>query len=149
MIRTEHPLAQHLARLIGTGTDDLRVRLRPPLDHQSNRLYDVWVARRHLIAKEFLKPDEFATAPVREHRALALIAPLDIAPLPVAFAPEPNPPCGPVVVYEFLEGNGWERRRRSATELAKLAALWLTVHGVPTDGLWASRSSADSLAMAA
>lgn len=106
----------------------------------------MWVAHRHLIAKEFLKPDEFATAPVREHRALALIAPLDIAPLPVAIAPEPNPPLGPVVVYEFLEGNGWERRRRGATELAKLAALWLTVHGVPTDGLWASRSNADSLA---
>jgi len=106
----------------------------------------VWTGDRHLIAKEFLKPDELATAPFREYRALELVAPLDIAPKPVAFAPEPEPPLGPLVVYEFLEGASWDRRRRTAAELAKLAELWLALHRVPTDGLWPSRSNADSLA---
>jgi aminoglycoside phosphotransferase (APT) family kinase protein len=139
-------LAPRLAQLIGARTADLRVRPRPPLAHQSNRLYDVWIAGRHLIAKEFLKPDEFATAPLREHRALERIAPLDIAPQPVALAAEPQPPLGPVVVYEFLEGTSWGRGLRSAAELAALAELWLVVHRVPTDGLWPSRSNATSLA---
>ena len=117
-----------LAQLVGTGTADLCVQLRPTLDHQSNRLYDVWVGGaggRHLIVKEFLKPDEFATAPLREYRALELVAPLDIAPKPVAVVPGPEPPLGPLVVYEFLEGSSWDRRRRSAAELVKLAELWL------------------------
>jgi aminoglycoside phosphotransferase (APT) family kinase protein len=132
-------LAARVAALTGVARGDVRVRARPPTDHQSNRLYDVRVAGRHLIAKEFLKADEFATAPVREHRALELLAPLDLAPRPVAVEPEPRPPLGPLVLYEFMPGAMWDRRRPSADDLARLAQLWLAMHRVPTEDLWASR----------
>ncbi|MBK8986164.1 MAG: hypothetical protein IPM39_08795 [Chloroflexi bacterium] len=59
------------------------VRERLALTHQSNRLYDVWAGDRHLIAKEYLQPDELAVAPARELNALQRLAGLDVAPQPV------------------------------------------------------------------
>ena len=81
-------VTRRIAQLIGARTADLRVQLRPPLDYQSNRLYDVWTAGRHLIAKEFLKPDEFAA---RRHeltraRAIQALRELDRAGTAVTFA---------------------------------------------------------------
>jgi hypothetical protein len=95
---------------------------RPPLDHQSNRLYEVWADDRHWIVKEFLKPAEFSEAPLREWWALELLAPLDIAPRPVLFQPA-SPPLGPLVVYEFMEGQMWDRRKPTAMDLAQLAEV--------------------------
>jgi len=114
------------------------------LDYQSNRLYDVWAGNRHLIVKEFLRPDEFQDAPVREFRALALLAPLDIAPQPVHFYvdkthPLTAPPLGPIVIYEFMEGEMWDRHHPTAAELTQLAEVWLKMNRVPTDSLWMSR----------
>ncbi len=109
--------------------------LRPPLSIQANRLYDAWVDQRHLIVKEFLLPDEQLDAPAREFGALTLLAPLDIAPQPVFYQPE----LGAVVVYEYMEGDMWDRRRPSPAELGQLAALWLKMNALPAAGLWYSR----------
>ncbi len=76
-----------VAEATGLSPSAISISPRPPLDNQSNQLYDVWASNRHLIVKEFLKPDELQDAPVREFRALTLLAPLDIAPQPVLFQP--------------------------------------------------------------
>jgi aminoglycoside phosphotransferase (APT) family kinase protein len=123
---------------IGLISDAVRISLRPPLDHQSNRLYDVWAGGRRLILKEFLKPDEFHAAPLREIRALELLASLDIAPQPVFYHP-PAPPLGPIVVYEFMQGEMWDRRRPSAAELTRLAEIWLEMNAASGENLWLSR----------
>jgi aminoglycoside phosphotransferase (APT) family kinase protein len=129
-------LTELVARLAGCAPADVRVRLRAPLEHQSNRLYEAWADGRHLIVKEYLKPEEYTTAPLYEHRALELLAPLDVAPRPVGLVPEATPEHGPIVVYEYLDGEMWDRRRPSATELADLAELWLKVHAIPTERVW-------------
>ena len=56
------------------------IHLRQPLEFQSNRLFDVWIAGRHWIVKEFLKSAELSIAPRREYQALEILAPLDLAP---------------------------------------------------------------------
>jgi hypothetical protein len=123
----------------------LTLTLRPPLSIQANRLYDVWVDNRHLIVKEFLLPDEQLDAPAREFGALTLLAPLDIAPQPVFY----QPALGPVVVYEYMEGEMWDRRRPAVDELEQLAALWLEMNAVTASGLWLSHGSDRPLAQSA
>jgi aminoglycoside phosphotransferase (APT) family kinase protein len=133
-----------LAEAIGLSPAAVQVSLRPPLEPQSNQLYDVWAGDRHLIAKEFLKPAEFREAPVREFQALKLLAPLDIAPQPVFFQPLTSS-HRPVVVYEFMPGQMWDRHRPTAAELAQLAALWLRMNDVPTENLRPSRGHVQPL----
>lgn len=120
-----------------------QLTLRKALEVQSNELYDLRVNNRHLIVKRFLKADELTVAPLREYRSLQLLAPYDIAPQPVFY----DPALGPIVVYEYLAGAMWDRRRPNPTQLTRLAALWLTMHALPTAGLWFSngyeRNSAD------
>jgi len=124
-------LAAVASHALGLTPANFRIALRPPLDHQSNRLYDVWTGQRHLIAKEFIRPAEIHDAPAREFRALQRLASLGIAPRPVFF----DPALGPVVMYEYLEGEIWDRRKPTPSDLTQLAELWLTVNAVPTDGL--------------
>ncbi len=107
-------LIETVARLGGYAPAELRVELRTPLEHQSNRLYDARAGGRHLLVKEYLKPEEFSTAPLHEHRALELLAPFDVAPRPVGVALEHGPDVGPVVVYEYLDGEMWDRRTPDA-----------------------------------
>lgn len=128
-----------MAEAIGLPSAAINISLRTPLEYQSNRLYDIWTSDRHLIVKEFLKPAEFQHAPAREFQALKLLSPLDIAPQPVLFRPPATPPLGPLVVYAFMEGEMWNRRRPAATELAQLAEIWLKMNSVPTESLWMSR----------
>lgn len=116
-----------------------RIALRPSLDHQSNRLYDLWAGNDHLILKEFLKPDEHAEAPVREHRALEVLAPLDLAPRPVLLCATPAAGMNPFVVYEYMEGTMWDRRAVSRRDLQRLAVAWLAINGVATGRLLPSR----------
>ena len=111
------------------------ISLRPPLTFQSNRLYDVWVNGRHLIAKEFLKTEEEPDAPAREFQALQLLEHLDIAPSPIFY----DPTIAPIVIYEFMAGEMWDRKRPSPHELAQLAQLWTKMHAIPTEGLWLAR----------
>jgi aminoglycoside phosphotransferase (APT) family kinase protein len=122
----------------GLPAGGVRVSPRPPLEIQSNRLYDAWAGGRHLIVKEFLKPNEFEESPVREFRALQLLAPLDIAPRPVLHRP-PTPELRPLVVYEYMEGQMWDRYRPTPAELTQLAQVWLRMNELPTEGLWISR----------
>ncbi len=127
------------AHATGLSSADVAIAVRQPLDHQSNRLYDLRAGERHLILKEYLKPQEFAEAPVRAFRALEIMAPLDIAPRPIVIHAEPEPPLGPVVVYEYMDGDMWDRRRPTASDLAALADVWLRMHAVEREGLWPSR----------
>ena len=127
-----------LAEAIGSPASSMSVSIRPSLNSQSNHLWDVWVGKRHLIAREFLKPAEYQDAPVREYRALNMLAPMDIAPQPVLFRPLAET-VGPIVVYEFMEGEMWDRYRPTAAELCQLAEVWLGMNALPTADLWMSR----------
>lgn len=139
-------LIQVVARLAGCSPSAMRIGLRAPLDHQSNRLYDAWADGRHLIVKEYLKPEELSTAPVYEHRALELLAPLDVAPRPVGLDEEHSPKRGPIVVYEFLDGEMWGRRKPSGEELRALAEIWLTVDSISAQVDWEARGTNRSVA---
>ena len=139
-------LKQLIQKATGLPASALRIVPRPPIDIQSNRLYDVWAGDRRLIAKEYLKPNEFDEAPFREFNALERLAALDIAPQPVYLHPEPTPALGPVVFYEFMAGQMWDRYRPTATELGQLADLWLKMNTLPTAGLWMSRGQDQPLA---
>ena len=129
-----------------TRAKDVAIKVRPPLQHQSNRLFDVWADGRHLIVKEYLKPDEFHDAPLREFGALERLVPLDIAPLPVHYRPFKAAPLGPLVMYEFMAGEMWDHNCPTAAELGQLAAAWQQVHRVSTTGLWLSRGQERTLA---
>lgn len=137
-------LRQAVASRTGIAEVDIRLSLRPAIDIQSNRLYDLWTGDSHWILKEYIHPDEFAEAPVREYGALRRLAALDIAPQPLFLEPTPRPPHGPFVVYAFMAGTMWDRRRPTAVELGQLAELWLTLNDLPTRGLWPSRTLASS-----
>lgn len=125
-----------ISQATGLPPEKVTITLRPPIDHQSNRLYDLWADGKHLILKEFLKPEEWADAPLREFCALQRLAALDIAPQPVFY----DPTLGPLVVYRFMKGEMWDRRKPAPAELAQLAALWLQVNALPTEDLWLSHN---------
>ncbi|MDY6875606.1 MAG: hypothetical protein SWK90_05305 [Chloroflexota bacterium] len=76
-----------MAEATGLSPSAISTSPRPPLDNQSNQLYGVRASNHYLIVKELLKPDELHDAPVREFRALELLASLDIAPQIVLFQP--------------------------------------------------------------
>ena len=128
-------LDEVIAKATGIAPGYARAQRRPALDHQSNHLYDVYVDGTHLIAKEYLRPDELRDAPFREFNALVLLEPYDVAPRPVYF----NPKIAPIVVYEYMDGEMWDRTRPSPTELGQLAETWLAVHSVRSPDLWLSR----------
>jgi aminoglycoside phosphotransferase (APT) family kinase protein len=115
-------------------------------------LYDVWAGDQHLIAKEFLKPAEWQDAPRREFQALELLAPLDIAPIPIAYIQPHATTRRPIVLYEFMEGESWDRHRPTSTELSQLAEVWLKMNAASvdasvdasTEGLWMSRGQSRS-----
>ena len=131
-------MATAVSRALGLGA---AVQERPPLSFQSNQLFDVWQNGRHYIAKHYLKTDELADAPRREFKALQLLAPMDIAPQPVFY----DPALGPIVIYEFLAGEMWDRKKPTAVQLQQLADLWLTLNNVPPPGLWLSRGMERSM----
>lgn len=131
------------ADALGVDARMVRVVERPAPSFQSNRLYDARVRddegqERHLIIKEFLKPEEFNEAPAREFEALRMLAHLDVAPQPFLMRPHFNG-TRPLVVYEFMPGEMWDRRRPAPDELRKLADLWLLLNELPIEGLWLSR----------
>jgi Ser/Thr protein kinase RdoA (MazF antagonist) len=134
-------LVEIVARLGGYVPSDLLVEVRTPLEHQSNRLYDAWIGRRHLLVKEYLKQEEYSTAPLMEHRALEMLAPFDIAPQPIGVELGHSQEVGPIVVYEYLDGEMWGRRKPSDDELAALADVWLTVDSLSSQGAWAARGT--------
>jgi aminoglycoside phosphotransferase (APT) family kinase protein len=139
-------LIERVARLADAPVSGVRIEPRAPLDHQSNRLYDAWKDGRHLIVKEYLKPDEFSTGPIHEHRALELLAPLDVAPQPVGIDPEHTAERGPIVVYDYLDGEMWGRKKPSESELRALADVWLTIDSLSPQVTWDARGTNHSVA---
>jgi aminoglycoside phosphotransferase (APT) family kinase protein len=131
-------IAAVIAGATGLPAGGVRVSPRPPLEIQSNQLYDAWAGGRHLIVKEFLKPDEFEESPVREFRALQVVAALYIAPRPLRHRPL-TPELRPLVVYEYMEGQMWDRHCPTPAELAQLARVWLRMNELPSEELWMSR----------
>ena len=125
-------VTQIVIQALGPGTI---IQERTPLSFQSNQLFDVWQNGRHYIAKKYLKTNELTDAPQREFSALKLLAPLDVAPQPVFYDPD----LGQVVIYEFLEGDMWDRTPPTAVQLQQLADLWLSLNELPPDNLWLSR----------
>jgi aminoglycoside phosphotransferase (APT) family kinase protein len=125
-----------VAEAVGAPMAVVTLTPRPTLQHFANQLYDAWVNGRHLIVKDFLRPDTQDADAAREFRALKLLAPLELAPQPVCF----EPARGPTVIYEYMEGAMWDRRKPEAAELRQLAEAWLKVNAVRADGLWPSRS---------
>ncbi len=135
-------IRQTVQDLTGVPSTAIIIKERPRLSYQSSNLYDVKFGESHWIAKEFVKADEFTESPAREYNALKLLQPYDIAPVPIAFLPYPDYEH-PVVLYEFMEGEMWDRRKPSAQELTTLADSWLTTYQATRDGLWKSRLFAD------
>ena len=129
------------ARATGLPAAAIDLSPRAPLEHQANQLYEFWADGRHLILKHYLLPDERHAAAEREHGALKLLAPLDLAPQPVFF----DPSLGPVVIYEFMDGEMWDRRKPTAAGLARLAGAWLKMNAVESRQLWLSRGYDQSL----
>lgn len=127
-----------VAHALSVSPDNVTITERPALEHQNNRLYDIRAGERHLILKEYLKPDEWEDAPRREYGALQLLAPLDIAPRPVFYEPA-DAPRSPLVAYAFMQGEMWDRCRPTSVQLAQLAEVWLKLNSLPTQGLWPSR----------
>jgi hypothetical protein len=132
---SNHTVERVIESAIGHELNAVRIILRQPLDVQSNCLYDVWADGRHFVAKQYLKTDELEDAPAREFQALRLVESLDIAPRPIFY----DPAIAPIVVYEYLDGEMWDRKRPSPAELTQLAELWLKTHTVSADNLWPSR----------
>jgi thiamine kinase-like enzyme len=128
-----------IAPTLGLPVDSLTVTPRPPLEIQSNRLFDVRVGSRHLIAKEYLQRGELDSAPLREYQALQVLAPLDIAPQPLFYESS----LGPLVVYEYLPGQMWDRQRPSPSNLSRLAETWLKIQALPVN--WLARGTERSL----
>lgn len=135
-------LSETVAQVIGDAPGALHLVERRPIEHQSNRLYDVWVNGTHLIVKEYLKPEEFSTAPLHEYRALVLLESLDVAPRPVGVQLGHGQHGGPLLVYEYLDGEMWDRQKPTPSKLAALADLWLRLHAVPAAQLWDARGLA-------
>jgi hypothetical protein len=146
--RVDARLNEIVARLVGGSAASVQVQIRPraPLEHQSNRLYEVWADGRHLIVKEYLKPEEYDSAPIFEYRALEILAPLDVAPRPIGIEPKAGPGHGPIVVYEYLDGEMWGRRKPSGEELRTLAEVWLRVDSLSGQVDWAARGTSHSVA---
>ena len=119
---------------------------RSPLDHQTNQLYDLWASGRHLILKEYLRTSEFSDAPRREYGALELLRPLAIAPRPVLLKLNDGLPGGPFVIYDYLDGEMWDRRHSGPDSLAALARVWCMLHTVSQEGLWMGRGQERPLA---
>ncbi len=124
---------------------DIRLRPLDPLDHQSNHLYEARAGGAVYMVKEFRKPDELYDAPAREYFAMEALAPREIAPRPVAYvrAGQLGPGQWPIVVYQRMAGEMWDRRAPSAAEMGDLARLWLAIHEVPVEGAPRARGIAD------
>jgi aminoglycoside phosphotransferase (APT) family kinase protein len=133
-------LKQQVTAALGLASAESSLALRRLITYQSNHLYDLRVGRGHWIVKEYRKPDEFDLAPRREYGALARLESLDIAPRPVFLQAESRPPLGPYVVYEYMPGRMWDRRRPTVAELGQLAQIWLAFAELPVDDLPLARA---------
>lgn len=126
-----HTMKTLVAQALHVSPDQVVIKERPRLPIQNNCLYDVYVAGRHLIAKEFLRFAVEPLAPVREFQSLQRLGSLGIAPQPLLYRPD----VAPVVVYEFMDGVMWDRSRPQPAQLSQLADLWTILAQMQTSGL--------------
>lgn len=131
-------IRQRVQEITDIALEDIRVQERKRLEYQSNILYDVTFTDNHWIAKEFVKVDEFEYSPKREYDALKLLEYLDVAPVAIDYLPYLDYEH-PIVMYEYMQGEMWDRRKPSQTELKSLAETWLITHQATRPNLWLSR----------
>lgn len=136
-------IRQRIHEISNIPSLDITISPRQRLEYQNNNLYDVRFGDIHWIAKEFTVEDEFFDSPKREFDALQLLAPFDIAPTAIDYLPYPDFKR-PVVIYEFMLGEMWDRRKPSQGELKQLAEIWLITHQATQDGLWYSRAGEET-----
>ena len=127
-----------VSRITQRTPDKLDITLWQPTEHQSNHTYQIRFDDTHWIAKVYLKPAEYEDAPRREVESLRLLANYDIAPQLILHEPHTDT-HKPIVIYEYMAGEMWDRNKPSANDLAQLADLWLTMNRIPVDGSWLSR----------
>lgn len=137
-------IRQRVHEISNIPLQDITISARKRLDYQSNNLYDVHFGESHWIAKEFATEDEFLDSPAREYNALKLLAPFDIAPVAIDTMSYPDFER-PVVIYEFMPGEMWDRRKPSQDELKHLAEVWLITHQATKKDLWLSRGWDEAL----
>lgn len=138
-------LEQIAADVLSADASTIEIIRRPPLDVQSNCLYEASDGSQRIILKQFLKPDEFRESPLREFSALELLSDLDIAPQPRAYIPHQSN-RKPIVVYDYMDGQMWDRQIPTAGELSHLSALWIQISEIKSDALWVSRNYEHSTA---
>jgi aminoglycoside phosphotransferase (APT) family kinase protein len=109
-----------------------------PTKHQSNRIYQIQLDNTQWIAKIFLDPEEIDDAARREYHSLKLLSSLNIAPQPIHYE-KPADNQKPIVIYEFMQGEMWNRTPPTQAELAQLADLWIQMNSVSVENLWLSR----------
>lgn len=131
-------IRQRVHELTATALDEIEVQERESLEYQGNTLYDVKFCKTHWIAKEFVKTDEFTSSPKREYDALILLEALDVAPKAIDYLPYPDYEH-PIVIYEYMQGEMWDRRKPTQDDLKRLAETWLITHQATHDDLWFSR----------
>lgn len=124
--------------LTGETIADEHLLLWKPTEYQSNDTYRVQLQNELWIAKVFLKPEEFDDAPRREYETMQLLSPLDIAPRPIHYQKHKDGQK-PIVIYEFMAGEMWDRNKPTASELGQLAELWIQMNQVSVEDLWLSR----------
>lgn len=127
-----------IQKLTGKKLRDRQISQWNPIDQQSNHIYQVQFDNTHWIAKIFLKPDEFDNAPHREYEAMRLLSSLDIAPQAIHYEKH-DLNHNPIVIYEFMAGEMWDRYTPNKDELGQLADVWLLMNDVSTESLWLSR----------
>ena len=130
---TKHSIAQ----ILGWHPDDFVFEKRGPIDLQSNDLYDIKSDQHHFILKAYLKEAELEEAPRREFQSLNLLQSTYLAPKPIFF----DPAIGPFVIYEYMEGEMWNRKRPSPHQLQELAEAWLTINAIQHEAPWLARGS--------
>lgn len=127
-----------VAKLTNVTLNNGQISLWKPTEHQSNRIYRIQFDSEQWIAKVFLNPDEFDDAPRREYETMQLLTPLDIAPQPIHYEKHTDTQK-PIVIYEFMQGEMWDRHIPTSDKLQQLANLWLQMNRVPVENLWLSR----------
>lgn len=132
-------IRQRVHELTATPLTEIEVQERQRLEYQSNNLYDVKFNNTHWIAKVFTKVDEFTSSPKREYDALNLLEALDVAPKAIDYLPYPDYEH-PIVIYEYMQGEMWDRRKPLQDELKQLAESWLITHQATRNDLWLSRN---------
>ena len=126
-----------IAHILGWHPDDFLFEKRPSIDLQSNDLYDLKNGDHHFILKAYLKEDELEEAPRREFQSLTLLQSTNLAPKPIFF----DATAGPFVIYEFMAGEMWDRKRPSSHQLQELAEAWLTINTLEHEKPWLARGS--------